>query len=122
MINKKEETNEVQIDASGKALGRVASEAAAALRGKNSPDYERHVSPTVRVSITNASKLDIGPKKLKEKIYHHYSGYPGGMKTETLANVTTKKGYAEALRRAIYGMLPGNKLKKIMMNNLTITE
>lgn len=113
---------EVTIDAAGKALGRVASEAAVLLRNKKDADFERHLSPEVKVSIVNASQMDITDKKKREKVYHHYSGYPGGMKKQTLANVIEKKGYREVLETAIYGMLPTNKLRAIMMKNLTITD
>jgi len=113
---------EVTIDATGKAIGRVASEAAVALRNKNSAEFERHLTPAVKVSIINASLMDVSNKKKKTKVYHHYSGYPGGLKEETLEHVIDKKGYREALLRAIKGMLPDNKLRAVAMKNLTITE
>ncbi|MFA5736797.1 MAG: 50S ribosomal protein L13 [Candidatus Paceibacterota bacterium] len=116
------ENNEITIDAAGKALGRVASEAAVALRNKNSAKFERHLAPEIKVSIINASQMDISDKKKKTKVYHHYSGYPGGMKEEILNRVIEKKGYREALSRAIKGMLPSNKLRDVIMKNLTITE
>ena len=112
----------ITIDAAGKALGRVASEAAVALRNKNSADFERHIAPSIKVSIINASQMDISDKKKKTKVYHHYSGYPGGLKSETLDKIIDKKGYRDALARAIKGMLPSNKLRTETMKNLTITE
>lgn len=115
-------TNEYTIDATGRTLGRIASEAALVLRGKNSPEFERHLAPKNKVNITNASKMKVTPKKLGEKIYHHYSGYPGGLKTQTLKQVVDKKGYGEALKQAIRGMLPSNRLRAIMMKNLKVTE
>jgi len=113
---------EVTIDATGKALGRVASEVAVLLRNKKSAEFERHIAPEIKVSVINASQMDITDKKKREKIYHHYSGYPGGLKSQTLANVIAKKGYREALETAIKGMLPGNKLRAVMMKNLKITD
>ena len=110
------------IDATGKALGRVASEAAKFLRGKQSVDFERHIEPEVAVTITNASKLKVTQKKLNEKVYDRYSGYPGGRVEETMANLVKRKGFSEALRMAIHGMVPKNKLKAVIMKKLTITE
>lgn len=110
------------IDAQGKKLGRVASEAAKVLMGKNTPDYRPNVAPEVKVRIQNASQLDISEKKLKGKVYTRYTGYPGGLKKETLEEVIDKKTHAEALRRAVYGMLPANKLRKIMLSNLVVEE
>lgn len=110
------------IDAQGKKLGRVASEAAMLLMGKNKPDYKRNVAPDVTVKIENASKLDISEKKREDKVYTRYSNYPGGLKSETLGAVIDKKTEAEALRRAIYGMLPANRLRKVMLSHLVIEE
>ena len=71
------------IDAAGKRLGKVATEAAAILIGKNNPAFARHIMEDVKVEITNASKMDISDKKGTE-IYQSYSGYPGGRREETL--------------------------------------
>ncbi len=110
------------LDATNKSLGRVASEAALLLRGKENPSFLRHVKPTNKVKILNASQLKITGNKRDGKVYLRHSGYPGGQKKETLAEMETKKGLTEALRLAVYGMLPDNKLRSIMMNNLNITE
>lgn len=110
------------IDASGKVLGRVASEAAVALRGKRRPDFERHRLPSVRVNIVNASKIKLSETKRKSKIYYHYSGWPGGLKLRTLESLIEKKGYAEPLRLALKGMLPANKLRSRLLKNVTITN
>lgn len=110
------------IDATGKKLGRIASEAATYLMGKNTATFARNVAPEVAVEIVNASKTSISENKRKNKDYITYSGYPGGLKSETLERAISKKGVSEALRRAIYGMLPQNKLKAKMMKHLTITE
>lgn len=112
----------IEIDAAGRALGRVATEAASALRGKNSLAFMRHLDPKVAVTVVNAKQLKIAPQKLTDKNYRRYTGYPGGLKSASLEQVIAKKGYAEPLRRAIKGMLPANKLRAKMLNNLTIHE
>lgn len=112
----------IEIDAKGKKLGRVASEAAVFLIGKNLTDQKRNVAPDVSVKIANASKLQIDSKKKKEKDYASFSGYPGGLKKESMEKLIDRKGFSEVLKLAIYGMLPSNKLRAKMLNNLTITE
>lgn len=118
---KTETTKTYTIDAAGKRLGKVATEAASVLLGKNDPAYARHIMNDVEVVITNASKLDIPEKKEKE-IYQSYSGYPGGRNEETLIHLATRLGYAEVLKRSIGGMLPTNKHKKRLLLQLTISE
>jgi len=109
------------IDATGKRLGRVATEAASVLNGKDTPDFARHMVTNVKVSIVNASKLDLTDKK-RDEIYQTFSGYPSGRRTETLDHLAKRRGYAEVMRRTIAGMLPDNKLKKLRLKNLEITE
>lgn len=108
------------IDAKGKKLGRVASEAAKILMGKNSPAYTRNSAPQTSVEVVNVSGLVISEKKLLQKKYTAYSGYPGGLYHSSLREVVEKKGEKEALRLAIYGMLPTNKLRARMMTKLVI--
>lgn len=115
------ETNTYSIDATDKRLGKVATEAATVLMGKNQADYARHIKSDVTVAISNVSKLDI-PEKKKEEIYQSYSGYPGGRRTETLEHLAERLGHAEVVRRTIGGMLPSNKHKKRLLNQLVITE
>lgn len=110
------------IDAKGKKLGRVASEAAALLIGKNTVSFARNTIPTAKVKIINASKLDITARKIGSKSYKAYSGYPGGLKVTAMKKMVLDKGMAEPFRKAIGGMLPKNKLKPLMMKNLIITE
>jgi large subunit ribosomal protein L13 len=112
----------IEIDATGKVLGRLASEVAIALRGKDEPSFERHILSTNTVKISNASKVKFTGTKMTGKIHSKYSGYPGGLSHLRLEQLIAKKGFAEPLRLAIYGMLPGNKLRAKMMNNLIITE
>ena len=113
----------VTIDATGRSIGRVATEAAEVLRGKNTADFSKNRIAGAPVHITNASQVNISSqRKMLGKVYVRYSGYPGGQKKETLKEVAEKKGYSEAVRRAIYGMLPGNKLRPRIMKRLTISE
>lgn len=116
-----ETTKTYTIDATGKRLGKVATEAATYLMGKNQPDFAKHIIADVKIEITNASKLDITEKREKE-IYQSYSGYPGGRKTETLIHLAERLGYAEVIRRTVAGMLPNNKHKKPLIAKLTISE
>ncbi|HEU5114627.1 MAG TPA: 50S ribosomal protein L13 [Candidatus Paceibacterota bacterium] len=110
------------IDAQAKKIGRVASEAAKILMGKNSTAYAPNVLPDIEVRIVNAGKADISAKKKEEKIYRHYTGFPGGLIDATLKHVIEKKGVKEAFRVAVKGMLPKNKLTPRIMKNLVITE
>ena len=111
-----------EIDATNKSLGRIATEVALILRGKNQADFERNKQPKNKVIIKNASKLKLTGNKLTGKVYRHHTGYPGGLKEARAEEVIAKKGYAEILKSAVYGMLPDNKLRKIAMLNLTIQE
>lgn len=108
------------IDAQGKKLGRVASEAAHVLMGKNDPQFEKHTVADVKVTIINSEALAIPQKKASTKIYTHYTGYPGGLRKQTLEEIKEKKGIEEVIRKAVYGMLPGNKLRTKMMKHLII--
>ncbi|HEY4487370.1 MAG TPA: 50S ribosomal protein L13 [Candidatus Paceibacterota bacterium] len=113
---------EYKIDAAGKSIGRVASEAAKALMGKAHVDYTPHILSKVMVVIANASKIHTTEKKRNQKIYTSYSGYPGGLKKESLGSLVGRKGNREALRRAIKGMLPRNTMLVARLKNLSITE
>ncbi|HEY4518154.1 MAG TPA: uL13 family ribosomal protein [Candidatus Paceibacterota bacterium] len=119
-ISKKPEP--LVIDATGMSLGRVASMAAKALRGKDSAAFQRHTLPGVNVKITNAKSMRVLERKLINKKYARYSGYPGGLRFESLQDLVAAKGYREAIREAIHGMIPNNKLRPEIMKNLTITE
>lgn len=114
-------TNTYKIDATGKRLGKLATEIASVLLGKNQPDFVKHLAAEVTVEVTNVSKMDI-PEGKKTEIYQSYSGYPGGRKTETLERLAKRRGYAEVVERTVAGMLPNNKLKKPLLKNLIISE
>lgn len=110
------------IDAEGKKIGRIATEAAVFLMGKNAPDFERNKVTGVKVSIVNASKADMVEKRMAQKTYARYSGYPGGLKLQKAKDVVKRHGYRELFLKAIYGMIPSNRLRQIRMKNLTIAE
>lgn len=112
----------ITIDASGKALGRVASVVAKALMGKDRPDYAANVAPTVKVEIINALKTKMSEKRMLETFHERYSGHPGGLKFASNKQILDKKGVSELYRLAVYNMLPANKLRPLMMKNLTIKE
>jgi large subunit ribosomal protein L13 len=108
------------IDAKGKRLGKLASEVAVLLMGKDDPTYQKHLEPKAKVTVLNIDELDITEKKMKEKEYTRYTGYPSGLRKETMEAVIKKHGRAEILRRAVRGMLPKNKLRPIMLKNLIV--
>jgi large subunit ribosomal protein L13 len=110
------------IDASGKVPGRIATEVAVFLMGKNRTDYARNKVADVEVEVVNAGAMWIDAKKKVQKTYSQHSGYPGGLTTVSVEQVIAKKGQGEILKKAVYGMLPKNKLRPLMMRNLTINE
>ncbi len=120
MVTKNTTTHTV--DAREKKLGRVASEIAILLMGKNKTTFTRHIPPLVKVQVVHAAHLALEQKKINTKEYVRYTGYPGGLKKESLRSLIQRQGHKEALRRAVYNMLPSNKLRNGMMKNLSITD
>lgn len=118
-MNKKELKT---IDASGRTLGRVASEVAMSLMGKTKATFERNKYSGFPVVVNNASKLKITVKKLEEIYHHRYSGIPGGLRTTYGTETAEKKGLKELIKLATFQMLPDNKLRRVMMKNLTIKD
>jgi len=110
------------INASGKHLGRVATQVAMLLMGKHRTDAARHVVAPVSVTVEHASKLLLSERKRTQKMYERYSGYPGGRRTSSMQKVIEQKGYAELVRKAVYGMLPNNRLRAQRMKHLAVTE
>ncbi len=108
------------IDAQGKTLGRVATAAAAILIGKHSTSFVKNKVGDDLVEIVNASKVAVTGSKMGDKNYKRYSGYPGGLTLTPMREMIEKKGHAEVLRKAVYGMLPKNKLRTIRIKNLSI--
>lgn len=107
------------VDAEGKVLGRLASEVAKILMGKNKPYFVPHLDTGDFVVVINASKMAINEKKLRRKILWRHSGYPGGIKSRTAWDVMTKKPEA-LIYRAVRGMLPKNKLGRRMLKKLKV--
>lgn len=107
------------IDATGRSIGRIAAEAAKALQGKHRPSYEPRLDNGDSVEIRNAAKVKVTGKKLEQKIYYHYSGYPGGMKEIQLKDVMARNP-SEAIRRAIKNMLPKNRQQQPRLKRLTV--
>lgn len=107
------------IDAKGRILGRVAVEAANLLRGKGKPEFVPHLDKGDEVTVINTDRVVVSGKKLKSKIYWRHSGYPGGLKGETLEGLMARDS-REAVRRAVYGMLPTNKLRDRMIVKLKL--
>lgn len=112
-------TTTYTIDAAGKSIGRVASEAAKALMGKTRADYTPNKRSDVQVTVMNAGKLHISEKKRQQKIYTTYSGYPGGQKRESLASLKARKP-GEVIVRAVKRMLPRNTMLTARMKNLKV--
>ena len=107
------------VDATDIPLGRVASQVAAVLRGKNKPIYTPHVDTGDFVIVINTDKMVLTGKKLTDKKYFHHSGYPGGIKEETYKDMMAKKSDF-VLERAVKGMLPKNSLGKKMFGKLKV--
>jgi len=108
-----------KIDAAGQSIGRVASAVAMALQGKNRADYTPHIDAGDVIEVRNAAKVKITGKKLDNKIYYAYSGFPGGMKHNQLKFIM-EKNPAKAIEHAVYSMLPKNRQRKDRMKRLTI--
>ena len=107
------------VDAEGKTLGRLASEVANVLRGKNKPTYTPHIDTGDYVIVVNAEKIQVTGKKLYQKIYYHHSEYVGGMKEATLREMMQKKPEF-VITHAVRGMLPKGPLGRQMLKKLHV--
>ena len=107
------------VDATGLELGRMSSEVAKILRGKNKPEYTPHIDTGDYVVIVNADKVKVTGKKLDQKIYYHHSAYVGGMKETTLRVMLDKKP-EKVLELAVKGMLPKGPLGREMYKKLFV--
>ncbi|MFT4107408.1 MAG: 50S ribosomal protein L13 [Lacrimispora sp.] len=107
------------VDAAGLTLGRLASEVAKVLRGKNKPIYTPHMDCGDYVIVVNADKISVTGKKLDQKIYYHHSDYVGGMKETTLREMMAKKP-ERVMELAVKGMLPKGPLGRSMITKLHV--
>lgn len=113
---------EYVLNAAGLKLGRLASGAAKLLMGKGSPDFVKNKVARVKVRIEGVSKLLMDERRLSSLRHERYSGFPGGRRSLPASKIIAQKGYAELIRHAIFGMLPKNKLRTLMMKNLSLSE
>lgn len=107
------------VDAEGATLGRLASEIAKVLRGKNKPEYTPHIDTGDYVIVVNAEKVKVTGKKLQQKIYYNHSDYVGGMRETTLKEMMAKKP-EKVIELAVKGMLPKGPLGRSMLTKLHV--
>ncbi len=110
------------IDANGKKIGRIASAASALLMGKNTATFAKNTVADAKVEIINVDRAEVTAKKKASDVYVTYTGHRGGLNSETLAHLIGRSGMKEVFRRAVYRMLPPNKLRDLRMKNLIIKE
>ena len=113
------ERNWLVVDATGKTLGRLATQVADALRGKRKPEYTPHVDVGDFVIVVNAEKVAVSGRKREEKRYYRHSGYPGGLRSRTLGDMLERRP-EEVVRRAVRGMLPRNRLGRAQLRKLKV--
>jgi large subunit ribosomal protein L13 len=107
------------VDAEGKTLGRLATQIANVLRGKNKPTYTPHVDVGDFVIVVNAEKVAVTGDKREKKLYWRHSGYPGGIRSRTLGDLLEKRP-EEVIRKAVKGMLPRNRLARQQLRKLKV--
>jgi len=107
------------VNAEGKILGRLATKLADLLRGKTKPTYTPHLDTGDFVVVVNAGKVTLTGKKMKDKVYYHHTGYPGGIKEMSAEKLLAKKP-TEMIRMAVRGMLPKNSLGRQMLRKLKV--
>ena len=107
------------VDAKGATLGRLASEIAKVLRGKNKPEYTPHIDTGDYVIVVNAEKVKVTGKKLQQKVYYNHSDYVGGMRETTLAELLAKKP-EKVIELAVKGMLPKGPMGRDMIKKLHV--
>jgi large subunit ribosomal protein L13 len=109
------------VDATGQSLGRVAVQVAVLLRGKNKPEFEMYKDVGDFVTIKNVQHIKFSGKKPDQKMYYRHSGYLGGLKQKPLADLF-KERPAEVIRKAVWGMMPKNKLRGDQINRLKVEQ
>jgi large subunit ribosomal protein L13 len=108
-----------KLDATGQTVGRLATQIVSLLRGKNKPEFQAHLDLGDIVEVSNITKLKFTGKKLGQKQYHHFSGYPGGLKSKKMSEVYDKNP-GDVLYRAVREMLPPTKLRIAQLKRLII--
>ena len=109
--------NKHDVDAKDQVLGRLSTKIAALLVGKSKPYFTRHLDCGDFVMVTNYKNIIVTGKKSTQKLYTHYSGFPGGLKTKVFKDVQKTKP-EEIVRHAVFGMLPNNKLRDVWISRL----
>jgi large subunit ribosomal protein L13 len=109
----------VVVDAEGQTLGRLATQIADALRGKNKPEYTPHIDTGDFVVVINAEKITVTGNKLTEKIYYRHTGYPGGLRSRTLEEQLERRP-EEVIRGAVKGMIPRTRLGRAQLRKLKV--
>ena len=107
------------IDAEGKVLGRLCTDIAKILQGKHKPILTRHVVTGDFVVVVNAAKIEVTGRKLSQKTYYHHTRHPGGLR-ETLLQTVLDQHPERAITKAVRGMLPNNRLRRILLNHLKV--
>ena len=107
------------VDATGKTLGRLSTEIANRLRGKHKPEFTPHVDTGDYIVVVNAEKVKVTGNKTTDKVYHHHTGYPGGIKSIPFDQLIDKAP-ERIIEKAVKGMMPKNKLSQSMMTKLKI--
>ena len=107
------------INAEGRVLGRMATEVADLIRGKRKPQFTSHLDTGDFVVIVNAEKIKVSGRKLEQKKYYSHSGYPGGIKEETLKDLLERKP-EEVVKKAVWGMIPKGKLGRALYKKLKV--
>ena len=113
------ERNWLVVDATGKTLGRLATQIADILRGKRKPEYTPHVDVGDFVIVINAELISVTGNKRQEKRYYRHSGYPGGLRSRTLEEMLARRP-EEVIRLAVKGMLPRNRLARTQLRKLKV--
>lgn len=113
------ERNWLVVDAKDQRLGRLATRIADSLRGKTKPEYTPNIDTGDFVVVVNASRIAVTGRKMENKIYYRHTGYPGGLKQRTLAEMMTKRP-EHVIRLAVKGMLPKNRLGRAQLKKLKI--
>lgn len=108
------------VNAEGKTLGRLATQVATVLRGKHKPIFTPHMDTGDHVIVVNAEKIHLTGEKVRQKTYYRHSGYPGGLKSETVKDLLVGRKPFLIVERAITGMLPKTKLGKQMARKLNV--